>query len=62
VSITTQAISTAQFRVVSKSDYLSGARVWSAQEYVGNQFCGHWHEIGWALDIPGANDIVGRAQ
>lgn len=43
------------FRVVPKSDYLTGHRVFSVQEFVGNQFCGHWHEIDWALDLGAAN-------
>lgn len=43
------------FRVVPKSDYLTGQRVYSVQEYTGNQFCGHWCEIDWALDLGAAN-------
>ncbi len=43
------------FRVVPKNDYLTDVRVYSVQEYVSNQFCGHWHEIDWKLDLGAAN-------
>lgn len=53
-----QAISTAQFRVVRASRF---GGVWSAQEYISNQFCGDWHEIGFGCEIASANAIVRAA-
>jgi hypothetical protein len=49
-----------QFRVVQKADYLTGATIYSVQEWVANQFCGHWLEIDWALNLGDANALMER--
>ena len=40
--------------IKAKRDHLTGVTVWSIREFLGNQFCGHWHEIGRALTLSDA--------
>lgn len=48
-------MNTNKYRVVSKLDGETGIRVWSVQEYMSNQFCGHWFELSWCVDFCEAN-------
>jgi hypothetical protein len=55
-------MNTNKYQVVPKSDYLTGARVWSVQEYMSNQFCGHWFELSWTTDLAEANRRLREAR